>query len=90
MKLPKGMRKISLQKHFLVMSMLPPSASVTTSQSTAVLDLRAFQSVTPEDDVTDRNQWKPTLVKECDGVTDKNPQQAEIVLTEDDLQGVSL
>jgi hypothetical protein len=55
---------------------LPPTnpiQSVTTSQPTPAKDLQAFPSVTPEDDVTVANRWKPTSVKECDVVTVENP-----------------
>jgi putative DNA primase/helicase len=67
-----------------------PLLSVTALQPAPVKDWRVFPSVTQEDDVTDRNQRNPSLIKDCNIVTDKNPQQPEIFLTEDDFQGVTL
>ena len=55
----------------------PPFPSVTASQPAPVKDLRAFQSVTQEDDVTDRNLSKPTPVKDCYVVTDRNRDKGQ-------------
>ena len=70
----KGYEKDQLTEAFSRYIPSPPSASVTTSQPTPVKDLRAFQSVTQPDAVTDRNRRKPTPVKECDGVTVENTE----------------
>jgi putative DNA primase/helicase len=65
----KGYVKDHLTEAFSRYIPSPPSASVTASQSAPAKDLRAFQSVTQADVVTVSNRWKPTPVKECDGVT---------------------
>lgn len=49
-----------------------PIPSVTTLQPAPVKELRGFQSVTQEDDVTVANLRKPAPVKECHDVTVEN------------------
>jgi len=61
----KGYEKDQLTEAFSRYIPPPSFPSVTTSQPAPVKDLQAFQSVTKEDDVTDRNLRKPAPVKDC-------------------------
>ena len=51
----------------------PPSQTVTTSQAKESADFGLSQSVTSENDVTDRESLNPAAGKGCDVVTDRNP-----------------
>jgi putative DNA primase/helicase len=74
--LAKGYEKDQLTEAFSrYIPSSPPFPSVTTSQPAPVKDLRAFPSVTQEDDVTDRNLSKPAPVKDCYVVTDRNRER---------------
>lgn len=86
----KGYEKDKFADAFSRYIPITPSASVTASQPTPVADLPAFPSVTQEDDVTDIKRRNLLIVKECDVVTDKNPRQPELALTEADFAGVTL
>ena len=51
---------------------IPSSLSVTPSQTSNGADSRENLSVTPKEDVTDKNPAIPSTGADCDGVTDRN------------------
>ena len=69
----KGYEREQFKDVFIRYTASPPILSVTTSQPTPVKDLRDFQSVTQDNDVTDKNCHNHLNIKDCYVVTDKNP-----------------
>ena len=70
----------------------PPIQSVTPSQLTPTKDLRGFQSVTQDFDVTVDNRRKAASVNECDVVTVENTEgrvqaQEQLELSEFNYKG---
>jgi len=84
----KGYEKNQFAEAFSRYIPSSPSASVTTSQPTPAKDLRGFPSVTQGDDVTDKKQRNPALVKECYFVTDRKGGKGHEIIN--DLREVAL
>ena len=90
---PKGFERHQFEDAFSRYLPHPPENIRHTPQPAPAQDLRGFQSATEGGAVADKNWCKPAILNKCCGVADKKggqPQQAEIFLTEDDFQGVTL
>lgn len=86
----KGYEKSQFEDAFFRYIPLSPENSVTTLQSTPVLDLSVTKAQLRNEAVTEEKTLKPASLLSCNFVTENNPLNAEIFLNEDDLQGVSL
>jgi putative DNA primase/helicase len=87
----KGYEKSQFEDAFFRYAASSPEIIRNTSQPAPSKDLLGFQRVTEDAVLPIENQRKPAPVLSCDVVTYKNPlEPPEIILTEDDLQGVLL
>ena len=87
----KGFEKSQLEDAFFRYIPSPPAVSVTPSQTAPVLNFSVTDNKSRYSCEIEKVTRKPAPVLSCGVVADRNPlEPTEIILTEEDLQGVAL